>query len=196
MLATAACSSDDEPGAATCESMVRDAAFATEVAEQLSLIDAAFVECGSVEELTTAMENYPSMIGFDIATFVELRCSSVENTVVLASSTCQEANPPATTVAAVDTELVYVGDTLDGRRIEIRPDADTAFVGDLPASIQETVDIATEAGCAGVIERRDFWAAQISDPATRDEASVYAKHAQNVANFIGCGAAALPAEDG
>ena len=87
-------------------------------------------------------------------------------------------------------ELVFVGETLDGRRIEIRPDADTVFVGDVPQVVQQTVDIAVEAGCDGVIAQRDLWASRVNDPVIGDEASVYAHHAQNVANYIGCDVAA------
>jgi hypothetical protein len=83
-------------------------------------------------------------------------------------------------------ELIFVGDTLDGRPIEIRPGPGIEFVGEVPAVIQQTVDIAVESGCDGVIAQRDLWAGQITDSAAGDIASVYAQHAQNVANFIGC----------
>ncbi len=46
-------------------------------------------------------------------------------------------------------------------------------------------------GCEGVIAQRDMWAARAADPAIGDEASVYAHHAQNVANYIGCEAAPI-----
>ncbi|HEX6658535.1 MAG TPA: hypothetical protein VF065_10665, partial [Ilumatobacter sp.] len=88
--------------------------------------------------------------------------------------------------------LVFVGETLDGRRIEIRPDADTVFVGDVPQVVQQTVDIAIEAGCDGVIAQRDLWASRANDAVIGDEASVYAHHAQNVANYIGCESPPLP----
>ena len=41
-------------------------------------------------------------------------------------------------------------------------------------------------GCEGVIAQRDLWAAQIDDSSDGDIASVYAQHAQNVADFIQC----------
>jgi tagatose-1,6-bisphosphate aldolase len=66
------------------------------------------------------------------------------------------------------------------------------FVGDVPQVVQQTVDIAIEAGCEGVIAQRDLWAARAIDPAMGDEASVYAHHAQNVANYIGCVSPPLP----
>ena len=59
-------------------------------------------------------------------------------------------------------------------------------MGEVPAVIQQTVDIAFESGCEGVIAQRDLWAARIDDSPAGDIASVYAQHAQNVANFIQC----------
>jgi len=83
-------------------------------------------------------------------------------------------------------ELVFVGDTLDGRQVEIRPSATIQFFGDVPAIVQQTVDIALESGCEGVIAQRDLWASRVADPLFGDEASVYAQHAQNVAVYIQC----------
>jgi hypothetical protein len=90
------------------------------------------------------------------------------------------------------SEIVYVGSTLDGRTVELRPDADTVFIGDTPQVVQQTVDIAVESGCVGVLAQRDHWAALVADPDIGDEASVYAQHAQNVANYIGCDSPPIP----
>ena len=81
---------------------------------------------------------------------------------------------------------MFVGDTLDGRQVEIRPSESTRFDGDVPAVVQQTVDIAIESGCEGVIAQRDLWASRVDDPVIGDEASVYAQHAQNVADYIQC----------
>jgi hypothetical protein len=37
-----------------------------------------------------------------------------------------------------------------------------------------------------VVAQRDLWVSRIDDSPDGDVASVYAQHAQNVANFIGC----------
>lgn len=187
-VGTAACTADDEPAAATgCAATVREASLAVEVDEQVALLDDAFSRCVSAESLTTEMDRYPGIVGYSAPTFVSLRCRTTTDDGLLASSVCRSISAPATTVVVVVTaDVVFVAETLDGRRIEIRPDADTPFVGEVPEAVQRTVDIAIEAGCAGVIEQRDLWAAQATDPAIADEASAYANHAQNVANYIGC----------
>ena len=87
---------------------------------------------------------------------------------------------------------MFVGDTLDGRQVEIRPSATIQFVGEVPAVVQQTVDIALESGCEGVIEQRDLWVSRVGDPLFGDEASVYAQHAQNVALYIQCEVPPIP----
>jgi hypothetical protein len=184
---TVACTADDEPATATgCAATVREASLAVEVDEQVALLDDAFSRCVSAATLTAEMDRYPGIVGYSAPTFVALRCRTTTDQRLLTSAVCSSINAPATTVVAVTVDVVFVAETLDGRRIEIRPDADTPFVGDVPESVQRTVDVAIEAGCAGVIEQRDLWAAQVADPVIADEASAYANHAQNVANYIGC----------
>lgn len=186
-VSTVACTAEEEPEAATgCAATVREASLAVEVDEQVALLDDAFSRCVSAESLTTEMNRYPGIVGYSAPTFVSLRCRTTTDEGLLASSVCRSISAPATTVVAVTADVVFVAETLDGRRIEIRPDADTLFVGEVPEAVQRTVDIAIEAGCAGVIEQRDLWAARATDPAIADEASAYANHAQNVANYIGC----------
>ena len=146
----------------------------------------------SRQELTAEMGKYPGIVGYDLNTFVAVA--------VLACRRRDGAHVPGMRVVhghhrrptTGPVELVFVGETLDGRRIEIRPDADTVFVGDVPQVVQQTVDIAVEAGCDGVIAQRDLWASRINDPVIGDEASVYAHHAQNVANYIGCTSPPIP----
>jgi hypothetical protein len=183
---TTACSPEDETTETGCASTVRDASLAVEVSDQVRLLDLAMVRCRSFQDLNTEMAQYPGITGYDVRTFVELRCSHVTDESVLASPACLAvtATTAVPTTAAVD--IVFVGETLDGRRIEIRPDADTVFVGEAPQVVQQTVDIAIEAGCEGVLAQRDLWASRVTDPAIGDEASVYAHHAQNVADYIGC----------
>jgi hypothetical protein len=190
--ATAACDKpDDDTTAATgCAATVRDASRAVEVAEQVDLLDRAMVRCRSLDELTAEMSRYPGIVGYELSTFVALRCTKVTDEAVRSSPACASLVAPATTVNASVASVAFVGETLDGRTIEIRPDADTAFVGDVPAAVQQTVDIAIESGCEGVRTQRDLWAARVGEAGIGDEASVYAEHAQRVADYIGC---ALPA---
>ncbi len=166
---------------------VREASFATEVSEQVRLLDTALLTCRSYAALTAQLDRYPGIIGYDAATFVSLRCSRVDDDAVRTAPTCADVISPTTTAPPTTVpEIVFVGDTLDGRRIEIRPSATTRFEGDVPEIVQQTVDIAIESGCDGVIEQRDLWASRIDDPEIGDEASVYARHAQNVADYIQC----------
>jgi len=189
----AGCAKPDDDTAATtgCAATVREASRATEVAEQVDLLDRALVRCRSLDELTAEMARYPGIVGYELSTFVALRCTSVTDDAVRSSPACASVVAPATTVSATTAAIAFVGETLDGRKIEIRPDADTAFVGDVPAPVQQTVDIAIESGCEGVRTQRDLWAARIDEPAIGDEASVYAEHAQRVADYIGCTLPAL-----
>ncbi len=192
VLGITACSPNDDEAAETgCAATVRDASLAVEVGDQVRLLDQALVRCRSLQELTGEMGRYPGITGYDVATFVQLRCARVFDESVRTSPACASVAVTTSVAAPAPVEVVFVGDTLDGRRIEIRPDADTPFVGQVPQAVQQTVDIAVEAGCEGVIAQRDMWAALAADPAIGDEASVYAHHAQNVANYIGCEAAPI-----
>jgi hypothetical protein len=192
-VATAtACSPDEETTQSGCAATVHDASLAVEVADEVRLLDMAMVRCRSLEELTAEMGKYPGIVGYDLNTFVQLRCSRVTDESVRASPACLAFTATTTVPATAPVELVFVGETLDGRRIEIRPDADTVFVGEVPQVVQQTVDIAIEAGCDGVIAQRDLWASRVNDAVVGDEASVYAHHAQNVANYIGCLAPPIP----
>ena len=178
--------------------------MASETAAQIRLLDRALSTCGSYQVFTDELARYPSIIGYDPATFVELRCNSVTDEAVREGPTCSSVIVPVTTAPpTTSVELIFVGDTLDGRAIEIRPSAEIRFDGEVPAVIQQTVNIAIESKCDGVIAQRDLWAAQVDESAAGDIASVYAQHAQNVANYINCDAAPLdtgpadePSDDG
>lgn len=188
VVVLAACDAPGDGDASTgCASTVKDASAESEPSAQVRLLDQALVVCGSYDAFTTELGRYPASIGYAPATYVELRCVNVDDEAVRGGPTCAavivpEVTAPPTTVF----ELVFVGDTVDGRPIEIRPGPGVEFVGDVPAVIQQTVDIALESGCDGVVVQRDLWVAQIDDSPEGDVASVYAQHAQNVANFIGC----------
>lgn len=179
------CGRDAEPEQATgCAATVREASLAAEVDEQVALLDLALARCVSVGALIGEMSRYPGIVGYSPATFVELRCTTASDEAVLSSAVCTSYAAPATTLLPASPDVVFVAETLDGRRIEIVPDADTVFVGGRPEAMQRTVDIAVESGCPGVIAERDRWVAQI--PQLGDEASAYARHAENVADYIRC----------
>ena len=170
-----------------CASLVEEAARESEPGDQVRLLDRAMLACGSYDAFTSELQRHAGSIGYDPVTYATRRCERADDEELRDTPTCAELITPATTAPPTTiVELIFVGDTLDGRPIEIRPGPGIEFVGEVPAVIQQTVDIAVESGCEGVIAQRDLWAEQIADSAAGDIASVYAQHAQNVANFIGC----------
>ncbi len=186
-----ACSRDDAndtgAGLTGCAAAVAEASLAREIADQVALLDSAITSCSSYAALATELERYPGITGYSTETFLSLRCNRTVDDSVRSSATCTAVVVPTPTVPVpTEVELVFVGETLDGRTVEIRPDANTQFVGEVPAVIQQTVDIAFESKCEGVTAQRDLWASRVADPTLGDEASVYAKHAENVLVYIGC----------
>lgn len=186
MLAISACAAPGGESATGCASTVEDASLQSEPSSQVRVLDRAMLICG-YDAFTTALRLHSSSIGYDPVTYVERRCTTIDDEAVRTGPTCSAVIAPAT-IAPTTTlvELLFVGDTVDGRTLEIRPGAGIEFLGDVPAVIQQTVDIALESGCEGVIAQRDLWVSQIDDSTDGDIASVYAQHAQNVANFIEC----------
>lgn len=184
----AACSPPgDSSGTTNCAATVAEASRESEPSAQVRLLDQALVTCASYDSFTQELARYPSSIGYDPATYVSRRCANVVTDEVRLGATCATVITPTTTAPPTTlVALLFVGDTVDGRPIEIRPGAGIEFAGDVPAVIQQTVDIAFESGCEGVIAQRDLWLGQIDDSPAGDVASVYAQHAQNVANFIQC----------
>ncbi len=163
---TAGCDAlDPEPEAAPtgCAATVADAAQAGEVDQQVKLLDTALIACRSYNAFTDELGRYPGIIGYDPATFASLRCTKVTDEAVRASPTCSSVIAPVTTPPPTTLpDLVFVGETLDGRQIELRPSATIRFDGDVPAVVQQTVDIFHESGCDGVIAQRDEWAARVT----------------------------------
>jgi hypothetical protein len=190
----AGCTAPSDDDATTgCAATVAAAADAVEIDEQKRLLDQALLQCRSVADLTRELDAHPGLIGFSAEAFAAIRCARIEDPATLRAPTCASVVSPTTTSPPTTlVDLVFVGDTLDGRRIEIRPSETTRFVGEVPEVIQQTVDIAFESGCEGLIEQRDRWFEQIGDPVNGDEASVYALHAQNVAAYVGCDVPPLP----
>lgn len=177
-----------------CASTVRAASRAAEPDEQVDLLDTALLACSSYDAFRDQVGRYPGIIGYDVDTFLELRCVRADDERIRTTAACSAVvAPPTTPPPATVAELLFVGDTVDGRRVEIRPSAAIEFEGDVPAAVQQTVDIAVEDGCLGVIQQRDRWLDQIDDPTIGDAASVFAQHAQNVAAYIRCAPAPIDA---
>lgn len=187
VIGVTGCSLPDEETTTGCAATVAAAADAVEIDAQKRLLDDALLQCRSVDALVGELERHPGLIGFSPQAFVEIRCSRIDDPATRRGPTCAAVVAPSTTSPPTTVlDLVFVGDTLDDRRIEIRPSSTTQFVGEVPAVIQQTVDIAVEGDCDAIIEQRDRWFARTDDPTVGDEASVYARHAQNVALYIGC----------
>ena len=195
MTALVACEATDgdDDAQGGCAATVAEAAVAVEVDEQVALLDTALVACRSYSDFSSELARHPGITGYDSATFVSLRCARVTDELLRTSPTCATVIAPATTLPPTTLpELVFVGDTLDGRQVEIRPTATIRFVGEVPEIVQQTVDIALESGCEGVIAQRDLWASRVGGQQYGDEASVYAQHAQNVAIYIQCDTPPIP----
>ena len=183
-----ACTPDDESDAATgCGERVRIASRAVEPDDQVRLLDEALLACNSYDGFRAQIGRYPGIIGYDLDTFLELRCVNSTDERIGTTAACRAVvAPPTTPPDDTEVEIVFVGDTVDGRRIEIVPSSDVPFEGDIPAVVQQTVDIAVESGCLGVLEQRNIWLDRIDGTDAGDIASVFAQHAQNVAVYIGC----------
>lgn len=194
VAAITGCATPDDDAARTgCADTVADAADAIEIDEQKRLLDRALLQCRSVSDLTRELDRHPGLIGFSADAFVAIRCERIEDRATQRGPTCASVISPSTTAPPTTVvDLVFVGDTLDGRRIEIRPSDTVRFVGEVPEVIQQTVDIAIESDCDGLIEQRDRWFARIGDPDIGDIASLYALHAQNVAAYVQCEVPPLP----
>ena len=203
-LALGACTppGDDTVAPQTgCAASVDAAAVEAEPDRQVALLDNALVACATASAFTAQLAAHPGIIGFRADVYLEGRCTRSADERVRRTPACSSIVGPDTTPppTAVEEQL-FVGETLDGRTIEIRPSSRIPFEGEVPAVVQQTVDIAVESGCDGVIAQRDKWAAQVDDPFIGDEASVFAQHAQNVAEYIGCepgdpSSTSLPADD-
>ena len=180
--------SDEEVAPPTgCAALTREASLEVEPDTQVEALDTALIACATYTAFGTEINRYPGIIGYDLDTYLLLRCERSDDDRVRATPACDGLVGPATTPPPVTApELVFVGDTLDGRRVEIRPSNLIEFDGDVPAVVQQTVDIAVESGCPGVIAQFDLWAGRTDDPLIGDEASVFAQHALNVAAYIQC----------
>jgi hypothetical protein len=186
----AGCTEEAEQAAPTdpCRSFIDRASVAAEISEQVELLDTALVVCSSVDIFTANVERHPTLLGWDISTYLEHRCTTAEKDAVRGSRICTSTTvATTTTLAPVDVpEVVYVGTTLDGRNVEIRPRAGRPFDDGTPEVITGLADIAAAAGCEGVEAEFERWSSQIDDPVIGDEASVYAQYALDVMAYIRC----------
>jgi hypothetical protein len=169
-----------------CSAAMARAATATEVDEQIAMLDKALVVCRSVNAFDQQMSRYPNIVGFDPLTFVENRCTTVDDGDVSRSTICSTFATTTTTVSLELPDVMYVGLTLDGREVEIRPSREIPFTEGRPAVVVQIVDIATEDGCDGPEAEFDRWRLRTDDPDIGDAASVFAQHALNVMAFMGC----------
>jgi hypothetical protein len=189
-LVVAGCGNDDEASdRSTCRGAVQHAAESIEVADQIRRLDEALRWCGSYDAYLMALTEHPGLVGYSPATYIDLRCRTVTEPQLRGTPTCRTAHPPTTPPVAAPIDIVYAAATLDGRVIELRPSPAVPFTGDVPSVVQETVDIASQANCPGVLAQRDRWAqraAAESGTEGGDIASVYAQHAIHVALWIGC----------
>jgi len=187
--ALAACTRGDTTArGVTCAQAVHTAAAATDVDDQIRLLDAAFLRCPTYESYLVELAEYPGAIGYSPERYIDLRCRAVTEPRLRNSPTCRTASPPTTLSAAVADEAVYAAATLDGRVVELRESDGVQFSGDVPTVVQQTVDIANQSGCDGVLAQRDEWLQRATGDGSdaADIASVYAQHAINVALWIGC----------
>ena len=181
-----ACAPTDESAEASCAELVGRAAQAIEPADELRFLDDGLMTCESYEVFANELDQYPGALGYSVEAFIERRCTMTTDAVLRRSPSCLTANPPTTPPSTTVVELVFVGTTVDGRLVEMRPTPEMPFIDDVPAEIQRTVDIALADGCDGLRAQRDRWIAEVDGSADSDAASVFAQHAQNVATFTGC----------
>ena len=177
---------EEQSGVDPCVTTIERASRAAEISDQIELLDSALLSCRSFTAYDAQLGRYPGIIGYDGLTYVTTRCAALaDDELVSESSVCTDVYSPTTSTIAGVPALEYVGQTMDGREVTIGPE-DTEFVDGKPAAIVAIVDIAAEDGCAGVEAERDRWLADVNDPIVGDQASVYARHAENVLAFIAC----------
>ena len=189
VLTAAACAPDSEQAVPTdpCRSTIDEASAAAEISRQVELLDRALIVCPTVETFAVNAQRHPTMLGVDVATYLGTRCFTADEDAVRMSRICSSESIATTTLPPTDVpEVVYVGTTLDGREVEIRPRAGRPFDEGTPSVIAEMPGIALLTGCEGIEAVLEQWMARIDDPVIGDEASVYAQHALDVLAYIQC----------
>jgi len=196
----AGCAADDAGPitADPCARRIAEAADAIEVDDQVRLLDEAMYLCRSIGEFTAGVAGHPGIMAVEPVVFLARRCVRSDIAAVRESPICDDSAVAAllepdtaglaagATPAVADVDPVYLGETLDGRTVEIVPDADTPFVDGRPQVIVRMVDLAFADGCDGLVDELEYWTTRAGDGEIGDEASVYARHAVSLMEFIGC----------
>lgn len=179
-----------------CRDLLDRAAIAREVDQQLVLLDAALVVCRDADTFSDGLRLHPSAIGVTPATFIQRRCDNPPDEVVARSSICLSVAPEGVVLGGDDNSQiqVYVGITLDGRRVELRSDRVT-FTDGRPAGIVEVVDVGNRRGCQGLEELYQRWIPLVAFEDRGDEWSVYAQHTLNLMSSQGCEPPASDVDD-
>lgn len=195
----AGCAADDARPVTVdpCARRIGEAAEAIDIDDQVRLLDEAMYVCRTLDEFAAGVADHPGIMAVEPVVFLARRCIRSEIAAVQESPICDTAavsaliapdaaDPSGTAPVDVAADPVYLGETLDGRTVEIVPDADTPFVDGRPQVIVRMVDLAFSDGCDGLVEEREYWSARAADPDVGDEASVYARHAISLMEFIDC----------
>ena len=203
LLAGCAADSAEPVTADPCARRITEAAAAIDIDDQVRVLDEAMYVCRTLDEFTAGVADHPGLMAVEPVVFLARRCVRSEIAAVRESPICDTeavnaliapatVGPPGTVPAdvAAAAEPVYLGETLDGRTVEIVPDADTPFVDGRPQVIVRMVDLAFSDGCDGLLDEREYWSGRAGDPDIGDEASVYARHAISLMEFIDCDMAA------
>ena len=176
-----------------CARRVTLAASAIDIDDQVAALDEALTVCRDLDAFRIEVDQHPGTLGVEPAVFAARRCSRSELPGIATAPICDDPAvgllTGATTATAVEesTEaLSFVGRNLNGDDVTIVADADTPFVDGRPEAIVMMVDTAFTDGCTGLDDEIDYWSALIDDPGIGPEASVYAQHALDLRNFIGC----------
>jgi hypothetical protein len=201
------CAADDA-GPVTadpCARRIAAAADAVEIDDQVLLLDESMYLCRSVGDFVGAVAEHPGIMAVEPVVFLARRCARSDIAAVRESPICDDpavaalletdSADPSSGVAAADVDPVYLGETLDGRTVEIVPDADTPFIDGRPQVIVRMVDLAFSDGCDGLVDELEYWTARREDDEVGDEASVYARHAVSLMEFIDCEVATDPTPD-
>lgn len=201
LLTGCAADSAEPVTADPCVRRISEAAEAIDIDDQVRVLDEAMYVCRTLDEFAAGVAEHPGIMAVEPVVFLARRCVRSEIAAVRESPICDTeavnaliapdtAGTTGTATADVAAEPVYLGETLDGRTVEIVPDADTPFVDGRPQVIVRMVDLAFSDGCDGLLDEREYWTGRAADPDVGDEASVYARHAISLMEFIDCDMAA------
>ena len=172
-----------------CERRVADAADAIEPVEQVALLDEAIFLCDGLSTMVAAIEDHPGLLGVDSVSFLGRRCSRTDQAAVATSPVCTDPlvrSASSEPTDNADGEVGYLGLARDGSEVLIMPSTDVTFIDGRPRAISAMVDIAVVEGCAALLSERDRWAALIDDTVEGQQASVFARHGDDLAAYLGC----------